>query len=108
MDFIKYLTTLFLAIVPAHQYLNLILLVPVTALTSEFAKALGSLGTGFVRERTLITLGMLATGAGHATYAVWAHSGEAPLTLGILVLAGYILASIGLARAFIQEQGTAH
>ena len=108
MDFINYLITLFLAIFPAHQHLNLILPVPVTALTSEFAKSLRSLGTGFAREHTLITLGMLATGAGHTTYALWAYSGEAPLALGILVLSGYVLSLVGLARTFIQEQGTAH
>ena len=106
MEFIKTVVIFFLAMVPIYPALNLVRLVPVTALAPEFAWALASLASDFVRRHTLIALGMLATAAGHTTYALWGLSGEAPLTLGILVLAGYVLSLAGLVRAFIQEQAT--
>ena len=107
MDFINHLVALFLAIVPAHQALNLIISVPVIVLAIEFTRALKFLARDFIRCHRLITLDIIATGAGHTTYALWAHSGEASVMLGIFVLMGYCLALIGLAQAFIQGQGPA-
>ena len=108
MEFIKAAVIFLLAMVPNHPALNLVRLVPFTALAPEFAKALAFLATDFVRRHTFITLGMLATGAGHTAYALWGLSGEASLTLGILVLVGYVLSLVGLVRAFIQEQAGVH
>lgn len=108
MELIKTAVIFFLAMVPSHTALNLVRMVPVTALAPEFAWALASLASDFARRHTFITFGMLATGAGHTTYALWAHAGEAPLTLGILVLSGYVMSLVGLVRTFIQEQATLH
>ena len=107
MDTIHTLIHLCLAMVPAHPALNMTRLIPVTVLLPQFAKALRFLGADFASRHCYITAVMLATGAIHMAYVVWAHNGEPPPAMGILILTGYILALIGLARAFIQEQGTA-
>ena len=71
------------------------------------ARAYLGLLRDFARDHRLITAGLIATVAAHAAYEVWNRAtqpGEAPLALGIVVIAGYAGVILGAIAAFVQER----
>ena len=69
------------------------------------AKAYLRLVRDFAQDHPFITLVLLATVTAHIAYVVWGqltHPKEAPLVLGILVVAGYSGLLIGAVHAFVQ------
>ena len=71
------------------------------------AKAYLGLIRDFARDHRFITVGLLATLAVHAAYEVWnrpVQPGEAPLALGVVVIAGYAGVILGAIVAFVKER----
>ena len=71
------------------------------------ARAYLGLTRDFARDHRLITLNLVATVAIHVVYEIWNRSiqpGEAPMALGILVIAGYAGLLTGAVHAFVQER----
>ena len=104
MDIYDIIVSLFLAIVPAY-------LAQITHWLPLVSKAYADLGITFARSHPVITTGMLATGSSHIIYETWgqwAHFAEAPLALGIVVVAGYAALLVGLIPAFIRERRIAY
>ena len=71
------------------------------------ARAYLGLVRDFARDHRFITVGLPATVAAHVAYEVWNRSvqpGEAPLALGIVVIAGYAGVLTGAIVALVKER----
>ncbi len=80
---------------------------PDNSLPTRLVRAYAGLLRDFVRDRGLITLGLLTTVSAHIGYAVWGkldQPGDAHLILGILIMVGYAGVLAGGVRAFIRER----
>ena len=107
MDLVNFMVNLFLAVLPNHLNVISASLAQVMFWAPLVIWAYVALGKDFARNHPFIVAGMLATGFAHITYQVWGHfafSSEAPLALGMMVLAGYAVTLIGLLPAFIRER----
>ena len=74
---------------------------------TRIARAYLGLTRDFARDHRFITVGLLATVAVHAAYEIWNRAiqpGEAPLALGIVVIAGYAGVITGAIVAFVKER----
>lgn len=107
MDAINIMIHLFLAVLPVFPNLIPVSLAQVIHWTPQVTWAYADLGRWFALTHRFITTGIVATVSAHAVYEVWshvAHSGEAPLILGIVVVAGYMISFTGLIRAWNRER----
>lgn len=80
---------------------------PNNPLPTRLARAYAGLLRDFVRDHRFIALGLLATVAAHAVYEIWNRAiepGEAPLALGVVVIAGYAGVITGAIVAFVKER----
>ena len=71
------------------------------------ARAYLGLTRDFARDHRSIAVGLLATVAAHVAYELWnrqVQPGEAPLALGIAVIAGYAGVITGAIAAFVKER----